>query len=180
LAPSYLSDSVSFSVKGQVALQGIIGLDVAHDQHFFPIGKLSTHEHQFTRAIPGNTRGQFRFDPDYDPYRSGADFVYHPKWTGRYFNLLRVVFKCIAIDPHVELVEAWRAIVAAGGPERVPQAMAVFDRLPFSYSEAAGAAAALRLTPGRTPADIAAVTRSWSDLSRKNYIEAARLAREGR
>ena len=122
----------------------------------------------------------FRFVPDYDPYRSGADFVYHAKWTGRYFNLLRVVFKCIAIDPHVELAEAWREIIASGGPEKVPRAMEEFNKLPFSYSEAAAAAARLRLTPGRTPADIAAVVRSWSDFSRKHYLEAARLAREGK
>ncbi len=121
-----------------------------------------------------------RFDPDYNPYSSGADFVYHPQWTGRYFNLLRVVFKCIAIDPHVELVDAWQAIIDAGGPDKVPRAMAAFNALPFSYEEAAAAAEQLKLTPGRTPADIAAVTRGWSDFSRKQYIEAARLAREGK
>ena len=121
-----------------------------------------------------------RFVPDYDPYKSGADFVYHPQWTGRYFNLLRVLFKCIAIDPRDELVAAWRAICEAGGPERVPQAMREFEKLPFSYSDAAKAVAALRVTEGRTSADVAAVVREWSEFSRRHYIEAARLAREGK
>ena len=122
----------------------------------------------------------YLFLPDYNPYRSGADFSYRPKWTGKYFNLLRVLFKCIAIDPHVELVEAWRAIIAAGGPERVPEAMAEFEKLPFTYAEAAKAAESMKLTTGKTPADVAAAVRSWSDFSREHYIKAAKLAREGR
>ncbi len=123
---------------------------------------------------------EYLFLPGYNPYLSGADFSYRPKWTGKYFNLLRVLFKCIAIDPHVELVEAWRAIIAAGGPDKVPEAMAEFNKLPFSYSEAGAAAASMKLTTGKTAADVAAVVRSWSDFSREHYIKAAKLAREGR
>lgn len=123
---------------------------------------------------------KFFFKPDYDPYRSGADFRYRPAWTSRYFNLLRVLFKCIAIDPRDELVEAWRAICAAGGPDKVPLAMAEFEKLPFDYSGAAQAAKLLKTGDGRTAADVAAVTRKWSDDARMHYRNAARLAREGR
>lgn len=123
---------------------------------------------------------EYRFMPDYDPYRSGADFVYRPKWTGKYFNLLRVIIKCVAIDPHEELVEAWSEIVAAGGPERVPLAMAEFDKLPFQYSEADAATAQLRRGRDRSASDVAAVTRSWSDFARRHYKAAAKLAREGK
>ena len=120
---------------------------------------------------------KFFFKPDYNPYESGADFTYNPKWTGRYFNLLRVLFKCIAIDPHDELVEAWQAICAAGGPEKVPQAMKEFECLPFDYK---GAARAVKALKQGTPADRARITREWSDEARRHYRNAAGLAREGK
>ena len=118
------------------------------------------------------------FKPDYNPYESGADFTYNPKWTGKYFNLLRVLFKSIAIDPHDELVAAWREICAAGGPDKVPpQVMAEFNYLPFDYAGAAQAAEALK---SGKPAEIARLTRTWSDEARRHYRNAARLARAAR
>ena len=120
---------------------------------------------------------KYFFKPGYNPYESGADFTYNPKWTGKYFNLLRVLFKSVAIDPHDELVEAWRAICAAGGPAKVPRAMAEFEYLPFDYAGAKRAAEALK---SGKPADLAKLTRTWSDEARKHYRKAAALAREGK
>ena len=124
---------------------------------------------------PENRR--YFFKPDYDPYGSGADFRYRSEWTGKYFNLLRVLFKSVAIDPHDELVAAWRAICEAGGPDKVPLAMAEFEYLPFGYDGAARAAEAIRT--GKAAA-VAKLTRQWSDEARKHYRKAAALAREGR
>jgi len=123
---------------------------------------------------------KYFFLPGYDPYRSGADFVYRPQWTGRYYNLLRVLLKAIALDPQLELQAAWRAILAAGGPEKVPEAMKRFNALPFSYAEAADAAKLLQGQKSGGAAEIAATVRSWSDFARRNYREAERLAKEGR
>ena len=154
--------------------------------HCFKVGapggpkKNSLNRPPIRRDLYAEKYRDYRFIPDYDPYRSGADFIYRPKWTGRYFGLLRVIFKCIAIDPHVELKAAWRAIIEAGGPEKVPQAMAEFEKLPFTYSVADGAMAKLRVTREWTPANVAAATRSWSDMARQQYIKAAKLAGEGR
>ena len=120
---------------------------------------------------------QFIFRPDYDPYASGADFNYQPKWTGRYYTLLSRVVKSIMLDPWEELRNAWRAVIAAGGPERVPEAMAYFNRLPFSYREAAEAAAALTRS---SPAEAAALLRRWTVEAAANYDTAAKLAAEGR
>ena len=120
---------------------------------------------------------KFFFKPGYNPYESGADFTYRPGWTDKYFNLLRMLLKSIAIDPHDELVEAWRAICRAGGPSRVPQAMAEFEYLPFDYAGAAQAAAAIK---SGKPADLARLSRMWSDEARRHYKNAARLAREGK
>ncbi len=123
---------------------------------------------------------ELRFEKDYDPYRSGSDFVYRSAWTGKYYGLISRVIKSVMLDPASELQTAWKAIIAAGGPEKVPEAMAVFNALPFTYREASEVNAKLRIAPGNTAADIAAMLRSWSDFARSNYLKAAELAAQGR
>ena len=123
---------------------------------------------------------QFRSDPDYDPYASGASFQYHPEWTGRYYHLLRVLIRTIALDVQPELRAAWGAIVAAGGPEAVPEAMRAFAELPFSYAEAAAAAAGLQPGRERGAVEIAALCRRWSEQARASYRRAEQLAEAGR
>ncbi|MBQ9775869.1 MAG: ABC transporter substrate-binding protein [Lentisphaeria bacterium] len=122
---------------------------------------------------------QFRTDPDYDPYVSGASFSYRPKLTGPYFGLIRVLIRSIALEPQSELQAAWKAILEAGGPQKVPQAFAAFERLPFEYTEIKSANQSIRKSATRTAIDIAAVCRSWSENARKNYLEAAELAKKG-
>lgn len=117
------------------------------------------------------------FEADYDPYASGADFTYRPKWTGRYYSLIRVVIKSLMLDCQQELHAAWQAIVAAGGPEKVPEAMEYFNKLPFTYNEAADVAQKLKKG---TPVEAAQMVRRWSDFARENYIKAEKLAREGK
>ncbi len=119
---------------------------------------------------------QYRSDPDYNPYESGADFTYRPALTAPYYGLLRVLIRCIMIDPHPELQRAWKAIIDAGGPEKVPQAMAAFNRLPFPYSDIAAANRALR----GDAVEVAALCRKWSDSARLDYLDAERLAKEGK
>ena len=116
------------------------------------------------------------FRPGYNPYASGADFEYKPQWTGRYYSLLSRVIKSIMLDPQPELQAAWRAILAAGGPDKVPEAMAYFNRLPFEYRDAGEAAAALK----KSPAEVAALLRKWNVEAAGNYRMAEKLAKEGR
>ena len=123
---------------------------------------------------------KYMFKENYRPYDSGADFHYRPQWTGRYYSLLRQVIKIIMLDPHTEMQSAWRAIITAGGPEKVPQAMARFNALPFEYSEAQKAAALLQISKENSAYDVAAVMRKWSEEARQNYREAERLAVEGK
>ena len=123
---------------------------------------------------------KYLFEPDYNPYRSGADFVYRPQWTGRYYSLLQMVIKSIMLDTHLELQRAWSAIIAAGGPEAVPEAMKYFNALPFEYKDAAAAAGSLRKTATWSAADVAGVLRKWNEFSRANYIKAEQLAKEGK
>ena len=124
---------------------------------------------------------QYMADPDENPYLSCGSFVYHPEWTGRYFNLLRVLIKCVALEPLPELQEAWQAIIEAGGPDAVPEAMKKFNELPFSYTDAASAVKSLYFDKEKNPMrDIIRTQMRWSSFCRNNYREATRLAREGK
>lgn len=118
-----------------------------------------------------------RSDPDYNPYASGSSFTYHPEWTGRYYTLLRVVLRTIMLDCLDELRDAWKAIIDAGGPNAVPEAMEYFNRLPFEYKDAAAAAQSLRRTETRSAVDIARTKRQWRDSMRADFHRAAELAR---
>ena len=122
---------------------------------------------------------QYMSDPEVNLYQSCSGFIYHPEWTGRYFGLLRTMIKNIALNPQMELQEAWREIIKADGPSAVPRAMAAFERLPFDYRMAEQAR--LQLQPDKNPIrEILRVQREWSENARRNYLEAARLAREGK
>ena len=132
------------------------------------------------RELYSKQYDEMRFEKEYDPYRSGSDFTYRSAWTGRYYGLISRVIKSVILDSSEELQAAWKAILAAGGPEKVPEAMQKFNALPFSYSEAAKINASLRVSQGNTAADIASRLRSWSDFARENYKQAAELARKGR
>ena len=132
------------------------------------------------RELYDSKYDNMRFEKDYDPYRSGSDFVYRSAWTGKYYGLISRTIKNVILDPSEELQRAWRAIIAAGGPEKVPEAMAAFNALPFTYEEAGKVNGKLRVYPGNSASDIAAMLRTWSDFARKNYLKAAELAAQGR
>ena len=123
---------------------------------------------------------QYSADPDYDPYKAGENFVYHAAWTGPAFNLIRVLVKCTALDPQIELREAWRAILQAGGPEKVPEAMKEFDAFPVPYADIRRAAAGLAVNEKNPLIAVVRLQRSWSENAIRHYRRAAELARQGR
>ena len=112
--------------------------------------------------------------PDYRPYELGSTFEYKSAWTGRYFSLIRVLIKCVALDPEDDLRAAWKAILDNGGPEANPEAMAELLSLPVPYETAAAGSKALSDT---APEAAAARTR-WTEAARQSYIRAADLARQ--
>ena len=133
------------------------------------------------KDLYGKAHHKFLADPDYAPYEAAKlSFTYRGDWTGRYFSLIRILIKCLMLDVREELVEAWQAIIQAGGPEKVPLAMEEFTRLPFPFREAGKAAGALRTGKDRTALDVAAVCRLWSDFARMQYRKARDLARAGK
>lgn len=123
---------------------------------------------------------QYFADPDYDPYVAGANFVYHAAWTGPAFNLIRVLVKCTALDTQQELRAAWIAILKAGGPEKVPEAMKEFNSFPVPYSDARKAAAGLAVNEKNPLLNVVRLQRSWSEYAIQHYRRAAELARQGK
>ena len=111
--------------------------------------------------------------PEYRPYDLGGTFEYRSDWTGRYFSLIRVLVKCIALDPEDDLRAAWKAVLDNGGPEANPEAMAELLALPVPYENAAEGAKAL----SGTPAEAAAARTDWTEAARRSYRRAAELAR---
>ena len=120
---------------------------------------------------------KFRSDPDYDPYRSGSSFQYHPEWTGKYYTLLRRTIRIVMLDCLDELRSAWKAIIDAGGPEAVPEAMEYFNKLPYEYKNASEAAQLLRPSATRSAVDAARTARAWRDSMRESYRKAEAAAR---
>ncbi len=132
------------------------------------------------RDLYGSEYLPYRTDPYYNPYESGANFVYRPQWTAPYYSLIRIVIKCIALEPQTELQQAWKAIIDAGGPDKVPEAMEVFNRIPFPYQQIQDANLLIRKNKDRTAVDVAATCRAWSEEARNNYLKAKQLAKERR
>ncbi len=69
-------------------------------------------------------------NPDTDAYRLAESFLYEPRWTAQHFGILRDLFRAMCMDSGEELRSAWKAILAAGGPEKNPEAMALLQALP--------------------------------------------------
>lgn len=52
---------------------------------------------------------------DVDPYQLSDKFVYHRRWTGGHFSVLREIVKAMCLDSGDELRAAWRTIHRGGG-----------------------------------------------------------------
>ena len=114
-------------------------------------------------------------DPEANPFALGAEFTYHPEWTGALINVSRLLIRVMVIDCHDELRAAWQAIRDAGGPDAVPAAMTALRRVPFSHAHAGDESG--RLASNR---DAVKLAREWADFFRKEYREARDLARAGK
>ncbi|MBA2480125.1 MAG: extracellular solute-binding protein [Planctomycetes bacterium] len=115
-------------------------------------------------------------DPEGDPFLVAASFNYRRDWTGRLYDLIGPLTKAVILDPRDELVSAWRAIIDAGGAERVPEAWREFAWMPFPYGEAQATLTQLQ----KDPVSALSLTRGWTVDARAHYRAAERLAREGR
>jgi ABC-type Fe3+ transport system substrate-binding protein len=115
-------------------------------------------------------------DPSVNPYALGAAFTYRPRWTAGHFGVHRTLIKAMCLDAGDELRAAWRAVLAAGGPDACPEAMAALARMPddpepLTWSSAPG------ILKRHDPLDTA---RLWTAFFRRSYGEARRLADQRR
>lgn len=114
-------------------------------------------------------------DPAVNPYRLAEQFTYYPRWTARHFNVQRDIIRAMCLDAGEELRAAWRVILAAGGPEANPDAMAMLGRLPDRPEPLTWQSA---LSAGKRYSRME-LMREWTLCWRENYDEAVRLVRQG-
>ncbi|MFI5335575.1 MAG: ABC transporter substrate-binding protein [Opitutales bacterium] len=117
-----------------------------------------------------------RSDPDESPYAAGNTFIYHPEWTNGLMREIAFVTRVLCQDTHPELVESWRAIIAAGMP---PDALAVLgDVSVIDYDQLNG-----RIKEVLNSKDKVGEVRLAHELAehfREQYRRAAEVARAGR
>jgi len=114
-------------------------------------------------------------DPDADPFALAQTFTYRPAWTGAAYPLIGPLAKAMALDVRDELQHAWKAIIAAGGPDRVPEAWAEFSWLPVAYPDIAAQVTALSKPRTAVP-----LLREWTTEAQRRYRRASELAQAGR
>ena len=108
----------------------------------------------------------FRSDPDAEPYVLGETFVYHPEWTDSSFEKWPSLSASCVRTMHGELVDAWRAIIAAPEPARL-QALAALQDVSFVSYERAGTAVKQAPLPA-TRSTRSASRMLWSPASGSN------------
>ncbi|MBE6366987.1 MAG: ABC transporter substrate-binding protein [Lentisphaerae bacterium] len=132
------------------------------------------------RDLYSSKHQKFMADANYNPYTATGNFEYHGEWTGRYFNLIRVLIRTTMLDAADELQKAWRAIIAAGGESAVPEAAAMFDKAVVPYRKAAEAAAGLTVRADNPMSEVIKLRRSWTEHAIACYRQAAVLAAAGK
>lgn len=129
-----------------------------------------------TDSYDAATAATLRSDPEEAPYALENPLVYRPDWTGALFGELRFIMRVMCLDSHPELVEAWRAVSAAGSP---PEALAVLrDMDSVTYAESMGRIkSALRAKDKVEELNLA---KELGEKFRAQYRRAAELAKAGR
>ncbi|GAT33680.1 extracellular solute-binding protein [Terrimicrobium sacchariphilum] len=118
----------------------------------------------------------FRSDPTVFPYEDARLFTYHAAWTAPLFRAIGLIVKVMTQDSHDELADAWKALIAAGFPPEATQRF--YDVSLVDYSVAREKLRPILSSPDRI-AEVA-LTRELTDAFRRQYREAAQLAREGK
>lgn len=69
-------------------------------------------------------------DPAINPYALAESFTYRPRWTGAHYGIHRDLIRAMCLNASEELQDAWRAILAHGGPDRQGFALNLLAALP--------------------------------------------------
>lgn len=121
---------------------------------------------------------EYRQNPNMNLYRDAADFTYHPKWTGHLFKELRFIIKAAFVDPHEDLVHAWKAIIKAreeGRLRHAERAMKAMQKLDSISYEAASGPIKKVLSSGN-PLDAVQLQAKITGQFRQQYKQARKIA----
>ncbi len=129
------------------------------------------------KARAGTTSDDL-LDPAVDAYELAHAFTYEPRWTAAHFSFLRSFVRAMCMDSGEELRAAWRAILAAGGPEACPEAMALLRRMPVepyavNWANVTKARKDPSLARGLNATDL---QTAWTVFFRRSYAEARAAA----
>ena len=133
------------------------------------------------KARAGTTSDDL-LDPAVDAYELAGAFTYEPRWTAAHFSFLRSFVRAMCMDSGEELRAAWRAILAHGGPEACPEAMALLQRMPdepyeINWENVTAARRDKSMLKGLSSTDL---QTEWTKFFRRSYREAREAAEAGR
>lgn len=121
---------------------------------------------------------QYRQNPNMNLYKDAGDFMYHPQWTGGLFKELRFVIKAAFVDPHEDLVSAWKAIIEArkrGDVRSAERALGVMQNLENISYEAVSGPIKKTLYSG-DPLDTVQLEAKITRQFRQRYKQARKIA----
>lgn len=116
-----------------------------------------------------------RSDPTANPFGDAEQLVSRPEWTGGIYREMAFAVRAMCIDPHEELVRAWRAVQTAPEPVR-GRALAVLEEIAaVDYEQVSGRIK--RALASRNRIDEVALAREVAETFRANYARAEAIAR---
>lgn len=113
-------------------------------------------------------------DPDETPFEQRDPLIYREAWTGRVFREMALVVRIMCQDTHVELKQAWRAVLAAPEPVRAQALAALQDLSAVSYDRITKDIRA-RLS-SKDKVDEVRLAKELADAFRANYARAEAIA----
>ncbi len=118
-----------------------------------------------------------RSDPDVAPYTEKEQLIYHGAWTGRIFSDMAFVIRVMCQDTHPELVQAWRAIIAAPEPAKARALEALQDLSVVDYDRIGREIHQARTSKNKV--DEIKIANELGAAFRRNYARAEVIARGG-
>ncbi|MEM7144347.1 MAG: extracellular solute-binding protein [Verrucomicrobiota bacterium] len=114
-------------------------------------------------------------DPEEFPYETAVQFQYVRDWTSPAFDAIRFILRCMVLDAHEELQEAWQVLIENDFP---PDATRTFYSVGFvDYDKSLGYISD-RLKSGYKPSEVT-LARQLTNQFRSNYRRAIRMAERG-
>jgi len=159
----------SLSMEGQKLWNFRPGTSGGPDR--FALRRLPVRRDFYTEA----SWRDLRSDPTDAPFDSKDQLIYHPSWTGSLFREMSFVIRVMCLDTHLELTDAWKAILAAPTSAR-PEAMAILQNLSaIGYEETSGRVK--QALNSKNKVDEIALANELGQGFRRQYREAATFAR---